>query len=129
MTRISLGSDTGGSIRQPGALTGTVALKPTYGRVSRYGLVAFGSSLDQIGPFGASVEDVALTLEAIAGEDPMDATSSPEPLVPYASLLAGDVRGLRVGLVTGMLEMDGCSKEIRASVAAAAESFASLGAR
>jgi aspartyl-tRNA(Asn)/glutamyl-tRNA(Gln) amidotransferase subunit A len=128
MTSISLGSDTGGSIRQPGALTGTVALKPTYGRVSRYGIVAFGSSLDQIGPFGASVEDVALALEAIAGEDPMDATSSPEPVVPYASLLDGDVRGLRVGLVTDMLEMDGCGQEVRASVAAAAETFASLGA-
>ncbi|HAL29717.1 MAG TPA: Asp-tRNA(Asn)/Glu-tRNA(Gln) amidotransferase GatCAB subunit A [Coriobacteriia bacterium] len=128
MTSISLGSDTGGSIRQPGALTGTVALKPTYGRVSRYGVVAFGSSLDQIGPFGASVDDVALALEVIAGEDPMDATSSPEPVVPYASLLEGGVRGLRVGLVTDMLEMDGCGREIRASVAAAAETFASLGA-
>jgi len=128
MTSISLGSDTGGSIRQPGALTGTVALKPTYGRVSRYGVVAFGSSLDQIGPFGKSVDDVALVLEAIAGADPMDATSSPEPVAAYAEALDLGAKGLRVGVVRDMLELEGCGEEIRASVDMAAETFAALGA-
>jgi aspartyl-tRNA(Asn)/glutamyl-tRNA(Gln) amidotransferase subunit A len=128
MVSISLGSDTGGSIRQPGSLTGTVALKPTYGRVSRYGVVAFGSSLDQIGPFGRSVEDVALALEAIAGADEMDATSAREPVAPYASGLEDGVSGLRVGVVTDLLEAEGCAGEVRASVWAAAETFASLGA-
>jgi aspartyl-tRNA(Asn)/glutamyl-tRNA(Gln) amidotransferase subunit A len=128
MTSISLGSDTGGSIRQPGALTGTVALKPTYGRVSRYGVVAFGSSLDQIGPFGTSVDDVALALEAISGADSMDATSSSEPVGSYADGLDQGVRGLRVGIVRDMLDLEGCGAEIRASVDMAAETFAALGA-
>ena len=128
MTSISLGSDTGGSIRQPGALTGTVALKPTYGRVSRCGVVAFGSSLDQIGPFGKSVDDVALVLEAIAGADPMDATSSSEPVAAYAEALDLGAKGLRVGVVRDMLELEGCGEEIRASVDMAAETFAALGA-
>ena len=128
MTTVSLGSDTGGSIRQPGALTGTVALKPTYGRVSRYGVVAFGSSLDQIGPFTRSVEDAALVLEAIAGADSHDATSSPEPVERYRDALDVGVRGLRVGVVRDLLEQEGCAEEVRASVDAAAEIFAALGA-
>lgn len=128
MTSISLGSDTGGSIRQPGALTGTVALKPTYGRVSRYGVVAFGSSLDQIGPFGKSVDDVALALEAIAGADPMDATSAPEPVGRYTQALDLGAEGLRVGIVRDMLDLEGCAAEVRASVDMAAETFAALGA-
>jgi len=128
MVSISLGSDTGGSIRQPGALTGTVALKPTYGRVSRYGVVAFGSSLDQIGPFGKSVDDVSLTLAAIAGRDPMDATSSAEPVPAYAEMLDRGIAGLKVGIVRDMLEMEGCGEEIRAAVDAAVETFAALGA-
>ncbi|MRS11825.1 MAG: Asp-tRNA(Asn)/Glu-tRNA(Gln) amidotransferase subunit GatA [Actinobacteria bacterium] len=128
MASISLGSDTGGSIRQPGALTGTVGLKPTYGRVSRYGIVAFGSSLDQIGPFGRTVEDVALTLEAIAGEDAMDATSSPEPVERYSEALGIGAKGLRVGVVRDMLAAEGCGEEIRAVVDQAAETFAALGA-
>jgi aspartyl-tRNA(Asn)/glutamyl-tRNA(Gln) amidotransferase subunit A len=128
MVTVSLGSDTGGSIRQPGALTGTVALKPTYGRVSRYGVVAFGSSLDQIGPFGRSVRDTALVLEAIAGADPHDATSSSEPVTRYSDVLDRGAQGLRVGVVRDLLAQEGCAEEVRASVDAAAEIFAALGA-
>ncbi|MDP2181196.1 MAG: Asp-tRNA(Asn)/Glu-tRNA(Gln) amidotransferase subunit GatA [Actinomycetota bacterium] len=129
---ISLGSDTGGSIRQPGSLTGTVAVKPTYGRVSRYGVVAFGSSLDQIGPFGKTVEDTAMALRAIAGPDPMDATSATEPVPDYVRAAAegatGGARGLRVGVVTDLLEAEGCAEEVRAQVRRAAEIFGDLGA-
>jgi aspartyl-tRNA(Asn)/glutamyl-tRNA(Gln) amidotransferase subunit A len=94
----ALGSDTGGSVRQPAAFCGVVGLKPTYGRVSRYGLVAFGSSLDQIGPLTRRVRDCALVLEAIAGHDPNDSTSLDWPVPRYAAALNGDVRGLRVGV-------------------------------
>ena len=95
---ISFGSDTGGSIRQPAALCGCVGLKPTYGRVSRYGLVAFASSLDQIGPFSKDVEDAALALEVISGKDPLDATSADLPVPDFRAALTGDVKGLRIGL-------------------------------
>ena len=98
MALASLGSDTGGSIRQPAAFCGVVGLKPTYGRVSRYGLVAFASSFDQIGPMGSTVRDVALLLEVIAGHDPSDATSATIPVAPYAKALSESVKGLRVGL-------------------------------
>jgi aspartyl-tRNA(Asn)/glutamyl-tRNA(Gln) amidotransferase subunit A len=94
----ALGSDTGGSIRQPGALCNVVGFKPTYGRVSRYGLVAFASSLDQIGPFARNARDAALILQAIAGHDPLDSTSAPEPVPDYSSSLRGDIRGLRIGV-------------------------------
>jgi len=132
MATVSLGSDTGGSIRQPGALTGTVAVKPTYGRVSRYGCVAFGSSLDQIGPFARTVGDSAAVLAAIAGADPMDATSAQRPVPDYVKAAAegstGAIKGLRVGIVTDLLQAEGCSGEIRASVEGAARIFADLGA-
>ena len=95
---LALGSDTGGSIRQPAALCGIVGLKPTYGRVSRYGLVAFASSLDQIGPFSADVRDAAIALQIIAGHDPRDATASARAVDDYAAALTGDIRGLRVGV-------------------------------
>ena len=94
----SLGTDTGGSIRQPASYCGIVGLKPTYGRISRYGIIAFASSLDQVGPLTKDVTDCALMLEAIAGYDPADSTSVNQPVSPYASYLNGDVDGLRVGI-------------------------------
>src|SRR5262249_34036861 len=93
------GTGTGGSIRQPAALVGCVGMKPTYGRVSRYGVIAFASSLDQVGPFAQDVRGVALLLAAIAGEDPHDQTSSSRPVPDYASILSGDIKGLSVGVV------------------------------
>ncbi|HEX6290900.1 MAG TPA: Asp-tRNA(Asn)/Glu-tRNA(Gln) amidotransferase subunit GatA [Herpetosiphonaceae bacterium] len=115
----SLGTDTGGSIRQPAALCGVTGLKPTYGRVSRFGLVAFASSLDQIGPFGRTARDCALLLEAIAGADINDSTAAREPVPHYAGLLDGDLRGLRVGVpreyfVEGM--EPGVEQAVRAAI-------------
>ena len=102
---LAIGTDTGGSIRQPAALTGTVGLRPTYGRVSRYGIIAFASSLDQVGPFARDVRDAALLLGVIAGHDPRDSTSAPVPVPDYAAALpasddqaAGVMRGMRLGL-------------------------------
>src|SRR3712207_6078706 len=94
----SLGSDTGGSIRQPAGFCGVVGLKPTYGRVSRLGLLSFAASLDQIGPFTRNVEDAAITLQAIAGHDPGDSTSSPVAVPDFRGALTGDVRGMRLGV-------------------------------
>ena len=128
MAVLTLGSDTGGSIRQPGALTGTVAMKPTYGRVSRYGIVAFASSLDQIGPFSKTVEECAMALNVICGKDPMDATSVERPAEDFTATLGDGVRGLRVGVVTDLLELEGCDPAVRAQVLKAADTFASLGA-
>jgi aspartyl-tRNA(Asn)/glutamyl-tRNA(Gln) amidotransferase subunit A len=99
---MSFGSDTGGSIRQPAALCGVVGVKPTYGRVSRYGLVAFASSLDQIGPFTHTVADAALALQVVCGHDPMDSTSIPEPLPEYSAVLDRGVEGVRVGRITDL---------------------------
>ncbi len=95
---VALGSDTGGSIRQPAAFCGVVGVKPTYGRVSRFGLIAFASSLDQIGPLGLTARDAATVLGVIAGADPLDSTSSLEPVPDYVGALSGDVRGLRIGV-------------------------------
>ena len=101
---LALGSDTGGSIRQPAAMCGVVGLKPTYGRVSRYGLLAFGSSLDQIGPLTTTVHDAAIALSVMAGVDPADATSAPEHVPDFTAALTGDVRGLRIGVPRRILE-------------------------
>ena len=109
----SLGTDTGGSIRQPAAFCGVVGLKPTYGRVSRYGLVAFASSLDHPGPFGSDVTDTALLLGAIAGHDPMDATSIDAPVPDYAAGLERDVRGLRLGVPDEYFIAAGFGAEVR----------------
>jgi aspartyl-tRNA(Asn)/glutamyl-tRNA(Gln) amidotransferase subunit A len=123
----SLGSDTGGSVRQPGALTNTVALKPTYGRVSRYGLIAFASSLDQIGPFTRSARDAALVMQAIAGHDSLDSTSVDVPVPDYAAALTGDVTGLRVG-VPDEYFVEGIEPGVRASIEQAIETLRGLGA-
>jgi len=124
---IALGSDTGGSIRQPAALCGVVGVKPTYGLVSRYGLVAFASSLDQIGPFSATVEDSALLLEVIAGHDPLDSTSIPEPVPPLVAALGEGVESLRVGLITELLG-EGISPDVADRVRAAATTLEAAGA-
>ena len=101
---LALGSDTGGSIRQPASLCGIVGLKPTYGRVSRFGLIAFASSLDQIGPMARTAYDAALALSVLAGADPYDSTASQEPAADYVGALTGDIRGVRLGVPRKMLE-------------------------
>lgn len=123
----SLGSDTGGSIRQPAALCGCVGLKPTYGRVSRYGLVAFASSLDQIGPFTKDVSDAATMLQVIAGSDERDSTSVPEPVPDYSASLTGGVKGLRIGLPKEY-QIDGLDPEVKGAVNLAVEILAEQGA-
>jgi aspartyl-tRNA(Asn)/glutamyl-tRNA(Gln) amidotransferase subunit A len=125
---LALGSDTGGSIRQPAALCGVVGAKPTYGAVSRYGLVAFASSLDQIGPFAANVADAAALLEVIAGHDPMDATSIPEPFPHVSRALDRGVDGLRIGLVSELTEADGIEVEVSDRVREAAAALEKAGA-
>ncbi len=122
----AFGSDTGGSIRQPAALCGVVGVKPTYGRVSRYGLVAFASSLDQIGPFAATVEDAALLFEVVAGHDPMDSTSVPEPAPSVVAGLGEGVEGLRVGLTQEFVE--GADPDVTARVEEAARALEKAGA-
>lgn len=125
----ALGSDTGGSIRQPASFCGVVGLKPTYGRVSRYGLVAYASSLDQIGPLAHDVRDAAILLEAIAGHDPLDSTSLDLPVEPYVAKLAeADPRGLRVGLPKEFFAVEGLDPEVRAAIEAAAAKYAEMGA-
>jgi aspartyl-tRNA(Asn)/glutamyl-tRNA(Gln) amidotransferase subunit A len=127
MAPIALGSDTGGSIRQPAALTGVVGLKPTYGRVSRYGLIAFASSLDQIGPFSTTVADAALTLEVIAGRDARDATSADRAVPSWTKSLDGSVKGVRIGVPSRLLE-EGVDPHVRAAFDAATKRLAAAGA-
>src|SRR5262245_44920644 len=124
---IALGSDTGGSIRQPAALCGIVGLKPTYGRVSRYGLVAFASSLDQIGPLTRTVRDAALVMNAIAGHDPLDSTSAAVATPDYLAALTGDVRGLRIGVPRGLLR-DGVDSDVIAAFDGAIDTLRDAGA-
>ena len=126
---LSLGSDTGGSIRQPAAFCGVTGLKPTYGRVSRYGLVAFASSLDQIGPLAWSVEDVALLSEVICGFEPRDSTSLDQPAPSLLSAIQStDLRGIKIGILEDALVRDGLDESIRRAVMDAAEIFKQAGA-
>lgn len=124
----ALGSDTGGSIRQPAALCGIFGIKPTYGRVSRYGLVAYASSLDQIGTFGRTVADTALQLQTIAGHDPMDSTSSSEPGDDYLSTLDQPLQGLRLGIAREYNLSEGMDLEVNQAFAQAIDVYRSLGA-
>ena len=123
----ALGTDTGGSVRQPAAFCGVCAIKPSYGRVSRYGLIAFASSLDQIGVFGRTVEDMAVLLNVIAGHDSRDSTSMDVPVPDYSAALTGDVHGLRVGVPREYF-VEGMSPEVEQTVRAAIEQFAAMGA-
>lgn len=127
MVPLSVGSDTGGSIRQPAALCGITGLKPTYGRVSRFGLVAFASSLDQIGPLARSAEDCALLLQTLAGHDPRDSTSLDRPVPSYASQLEGSLKGLRIGWVPEHFT-EGLDAEVADAVRAALREYRELGA-
>jgi aspartyl-tRNA(Asn)/glutamyl-tRNA(Gln) amidotransferase subunit A len=126
LTPMALGSDTGGSIRQPAALCGVVGLKPTYGRVSRYGLIAHASSLDQIGPLTRTVRDAAIALGVLAGPDPADATSAQEPVPDYVAALTGDVRGVRIGIPRAFFE--GIDAEVSRAIDAALDVLKSRGA-
>jgi aspartyl-tRNA(Asn)/glutamyl-tRNA(Gln) amidotransferase subunit A len=125
---LGLGSDTGGSIRQPAALCGVVGVKPTYGLVSRYGLVAFASSLDQIGPFATTIADAALLLDVIAGYDPLDSTSIPSSYEPILPVVERGVEGLRVGVVEELTDVDGVQPEVSAAVDRAATTLERAGA-
>jgi aspartyl-tRNA(Asn)/glutamyl-tRNA(Gln) amidotransferase subunit A len=124
---VALGSDTGGSVRQPASLCGVFGLKPTYGRNSRYGLVAFASSLDQVGVFGRSVRDVATVMEVIAGRDLHDATTADIPVPHYNEELTGDIKGLRIGFPQALFG-EGVDTEVRSSVMNAIDAYRDLGA-
>src|SRR5439155_341210 len=123
----SIGSDTGGSIRQPAALCGVVGLKPTYGRISRYGLVAFASSLDQIGPFGWTVSDCALLMNVIAGHDPKDSTSVPDAVPDHLGGIDEPVKNLRIGIAKEY-ELAGMDREVKSAVDSAVAGYRELGA-
>jgi len=124
----ALGSDTGGSIRQPASFCGIAGLKPTYGLVSRYGLVAFASSLDQIGPLAKDVQDCALLLQAIAGHDPFDSTSADLPVQDYSSALTGDIRGIRIGIPDEYF-IEGMDPEVEAAIWTAIRTLEELGGK
>jgi aspartyl-tRNA(Asn)/glutamyl-tRNA(Gln) amidotransferase subunit A len=124
---LALGSDTGGSIRQPASFCGVVGLKPTYGRVSRYGLLAFASSLDQIGPFGRTAADAALALSVLAGPDASDATTSRAPVPDFTAAVNGDVQGVRIGVPTGFVS-DGVDPDVRRTFDAALDALRGAGA-
>jgi aspartyl-tRNA(Asn)/glutamyl-tRNA(Gln) amidotransferase subunit A len=127
MACVGLGSDTGGSIREPAAFCGVVGFKPTYGRISRYGLVAFASSLDQIGPIARSVEDAAIVYDAIAGKDPCDATSVDRAVEPALGGLRDDLRGVRIGIVREF-DLAGLEPDVRTTYEAAYRDLERLGA-
>jgi aspartyl-tRNA(Asn)/glutamyl-tRNA(Gln) amidotransferase subunit A len=124
---VALGSDTGGSVRQPASLCGVVGLKPTYGRNSRYGLVAFASSLDQIGVFARKVEDVARVLGVMAGRDPHDATTADVPVPDYVASLTGDLKGVRLGFPRALYG-EGLDAEVKTSVENVVDVYRELGA-
>lgn len=124
---ISLGSDTGGSIRLPGSFCGIVGMKPTYGRVSRYGLIAFASSLDQIGPFARCVEDAAMLLEVISGVDPKDSTSMDVPVENYVATLNNDIKGKKIGVIKELIG-EGVSEDVQKAVQNAIDTYKALGA-
>ena len=124
---VAVGTDTGGSIRQPAALCGVVGMKPTYGRVSRYGLIAFASSLDQIGPFARTVEDAAIVLQAMAGHDPLDATSSDRPNGVMRDLEAG-VSGMKLGVPREYYDVDGIEPGVKAAIDKALDALRQAGA-
>lgn len=127
IVRVALGSDTGGSVRQPASFCGVVGIKPTYGRVSRYGLVAFGSSLDQIGVIGQTVRDVALVLHVISGRDQRDATSANVSVPNYLECLDREIKGIKIGVPRSIFS-EGLDLEVKLAVEAAIENFTSLGA-
>src|SRR5205814_5170079 len=123
----ALGTDTGGSIRQPAALCGVVGVKPTYGRVSRFGLTAFASSLDQVGPLTTTVLDSAMIMNAIAGPDPQDSTCLNEPVPDYTATFRDDLKGVRLGLPREYM-VEGVDPQVKAAVDAAVVQLGSLGA-
>src|SRR5712692_2194811 len=124
----ALGTDTGGSIREPASFCGVVGLKPTYSRVSRYGVIAYASSLDQVGPFAKSVRDAAIILRTLAGKDPLDSTCSARPVPDYERALTGDVKGLRVGVPREYF-VEGMDPAVENAVRAALKHYETLGAR
>lgn len=128
MVGVALGSDTGGSIRQPGSFCGVVAVKPTYGVVSRYGVVAFGSSLDQVGPFARTVRDATLAMNALAGHDPLDCTSQ-ACSVDFTANLDEGVQGMKVGIVPAFMEAQGLEPEVKAAVEDAVQKLRDMGAQ
>jgi len=126
MAVATLGSDTGGSIRQPASFCGVVGLKPTYGRISRYGLIAFASSLDHIGPLTKTVKDAAIVLRTIAGRDPMDSTSAELPVPDYVAELDKPVKGLKIGVAKEYFG-EGLERETRKAIESAIQKLASIG--